>query len=44
MIEFEGYTACIYNGTNWILYTPYIADSASSFVPYTSYIAENKSN
>jgi len=41
MIEFKGYTTCIYNGTNWIFYTPYIAEPNSSFVPYTPYIAEN---
>ena len=39
MAQFETYTTYIYKNSQWVKYTPYIADTTGNFISYTSQIA-----
>ena len=40
MVEFTSYTPYIYDGTKWVVYTPYSAKTASNFIKHTTYILD----
>lgn len=40
MTEFTTYTPYIYNGSEWIICTPYVAKTTSNFAKHTTYISD----
>ncbi len=40
MLEFTTYTPYIYDGSKWVVYTPYVAKTTSNLTKHTTFILD----